>query len=201
MTRVAIFSCMLSIAACVRSQPAGYTTNGLPADRFWGTAINGVRCRLYVEDHNPAKDRPIDALTVDVQNVGSNAVSLPLLNVIGQEEVLGLRIDIAEEPDVRSPTGYGGVVPGAHELRPDAIFSFRLSGRYFIAYGKHSPESGWTLFNPEDRDYHLSVRISIGEAEIRSNEVTIRLPKRQTDAKQQDGGYSPPAARSSKPTP
>lgn len=175
-----MLTCLFSVlTGCQHSPAAG---KDISSEKPWGPTVDGLRCRLYVPEHDSTKTKPIYKLTLEIENVGNKTVSLPLMNVRGKEKEPELRIKIEEEPDVCSPLVYGGVTPGTHKLLPGEVFTFLPCGPYMIGYGKYSKQSGWFRFNPEDKEYHLTAELNIGKKWIRSNRITIRLPKLQKDA-------------------
>ncbi|MBM4038822.1 MAG: hypothetical protein FJ290_09935 [Planctomycetes bacterium] len=125
------------------------------ADGGWSKPVNGLRCKLYVASHDPAKTKAVEALTFELQNVSDRAIAFP--TYCGEPPVVSIHIE--GYPELRSPILYSAIHLEPKLLLPRQALAWRLCERYGVAYGRfdRDKERGWIVFDPAGKSYRLQV--------------------------------------------
>lgn len=183
-------------AAAPASRAATALASAPAAEAKWSEPVNGLQCRLYVAPYDPAKSRPIHALTFELRNAGDKPIAVPAVQ--GSAPFL-LHLHIADHPDVLSPAQWGGVIPRPYILQPKQTWAYRVGRDYLIAYGRlDRKRDSWARFDGEGKTYRLSVtmahekaflevqdpqgrpgtakKIDCWSGRLVSNEVSLHLP-------------------------
>jgi hypothetical protein len=130
---------------------------------------------LYVAPHDPAKTRPVDALTFEVRNATDKPIEIDTFN--GRTPCLDVRITGYRK--LRTPPAFGGARREPFALEPGKTWNCKVSDGYLIAYGRYgggdSFEDGWVEFDPAGKMYELSIMRGAGLRRL-LNDLAKRKP-------------------------
>ncbi|MDK1032792.1 MAG: hypothetical protein QGD94_12345, partial [Planctomycetia bacterium] len=119
----------------------------------WGPVSNGLRCRLYVAPHDPAKTKPIRQLTFEVRNVSGKPITIPTY----YNNTLILDVRVKDYPELSTPPSWGKLSIHPYVLQRGQLFAYKVSENYFIAYGRSERGREWVRFDPAGKIYEISV--------------------------------------------
>ena len=129
----------------------------------WSETVGGLQCRLYVAPHDPAKTRPVDALTFEVRNATDKPITVP---VYGPGDArLMLAVTVESYPELESPHFISDTLISPLVLQPGQAFAFKVSGQYQVAWWGHR-DGEVVLFDPAGKTYQLRVTMDPGVNEI-----------------------------------
>jgi len=148
----------------------------------WSDTVGGLQYRLYVAPHDPAKTRPVDALTFEVRNVTDEPIEIEAFN--GKTPCLDVRITGYRE--LRTPPVFARVRLEPLALQPGRTWTCKISGGYLIAYGRNGGgdlhDGDWVKFNPAGKTYEISIRGSSRRTPGALLTARITLPARPKPA-------------------
>jgi len=148
--------------------------NTLVAEGEWSKAGGGLQCRLYVAPHDPAKTKPVDALTFEIRNVTDKPITVP---VYGPGDArLMLAVTVESYPELESPHFISDALISPLVLQPGKTFTFKVSGQYSVAHwGRRDGKV--VLFDPAGKTYQLRVTMDPGVNEIGIPDTTVSPPR------------------------
>jgi hypothetical protein len=102
-----------------------------------------------------------DALLFELRNAGQEPILLPLAS----GAPYGFMLQVADYPELWSPSKHGGTLPQWQILDPSKVFSYRVTRDYTIAYGRFDGEK-WQRFDPAGKTYTIAADLLTSSDQI-----------------------------------
>ena len=148
--------------AAVTNQAVKQGGDAVASEAKWSETAGGLQYRLYVAPHDPAKTRPVDALTFEVRNVTDKPIEIETFN----GKVPNLQVRISGYRELDTLPAFAKVRLQPFSLQPGKTWTCKVSDGYLIAYGRNGDGDfcdegdSRVKFDPAGKTYEISARPS-----------------------------------------